>query len=335
MVLYDTGAMLDFPRYGITIPALDSRKVNTVAALKKHPELGGRIGEWLIDGFDETTSLDDLSRVHELEYSRGFFDGRAEKQYIQAYELVNPDGSYNRWVPEKAVRPLSELTPSLMRLLAGTWKAAVIALDEGFCHYMGGGAHHGHYDFGHGFCPVNDVAVAVRRLQAGGRVKRVWIIDTDAHKGDGTAAIFSVDDSVKTLSIHMARGWPLDGSLPPDHPSWIPSDIDVPVESGEEDSYLERLDSAMGELRRNSAADLAVVLAGADPWEKDGLPSSRLLNLSLEQMIERDRMVYGFLEDAGLASVWVTAGGYGDQAWRIHAEFLSWALTRRLGGGSG
>jgi len=330
MILYDRTALLDFPRFGIRIPALDSRKTRTMEALHAHPSLGGREAEWLVDGFDDTLGLEDLLRVNSPDYAGGFFDERAKERFTKAYELINPDGSYNRWEPEEARSPLSGMTPLLLKMMAGTWKASQIALKKGFCHYLGGGAHHGHRDFGHGFCPLNDAALAIRRLQADGDVKKVWIIDMDAHKGDGTAALFSEDPSVKTLSIHMARGWPLDGSLPPSHPSWTPSDIDIPIESGEENQYLERLDLGMRELREGSAADLAIVLAGADPWEHDALPSTSLMKMTLEQISRRDRMVYDFLEDAGLPSVWLTAGGYGENSWKIHTEFLSWVLPRRL-----
>ncbi len=331
MVLFDFNALLNFPRYGIQIPALDSRKIRTLEALKNHPLLGTRKGEWLVEGFDDAFSLEDLMRVHGEAYARGFFDHRAAGQLKTAYELVNADGSFNRWNPETAQAPLEAMVPSLLRMTAGTFRGARIALEEGFCHYLGGGAHHGHRDFGHGFCPVNDTAVTLRRLQAEGALKRAWVIDVDAHKGDGTAAIFHGDDSVFTLSAHMARGWPLDGSLPASHPSWIPGDIDIPVDSGEERFYLERLEQALKEMRRRSCADLVVVLAGVDPWEGDALPSTALLKLSMEELNERDRLVYGFLEEAGVPSVWLCAGGYGEGSWQLHAAFLEWALTRRLG----
>ena len=329
MVLYDRSALLDFPRFGIKIPALDSRKTRTMDALYGLPNLAGRESEWLVDRFDDITTLEDLLRVHSSDYSRGFFDERAEDRFKAGFELVNPDGSFNRWEPENARCPLREMTPLLMKMQAGTYRASRIALEGGFCHYLGGGAHHAHRDFGHGFCPINDSALAVRHLQADGVVQRVWIIDLDAHKGDGTAAIFSGDDSVKTLSIHMARGWPLDGSLPPYHPSWTPSDIDIPIESGEEGQYLDRLESALKSLKTSSRADLAIVLAGADPWEHDALPSTSLLNLTLDQMTERDRMTYMFLEEIGLPSAWLTAGGYGEDSWQVHTRFLSWVLPRR------
>ena len=331
MILYDKTALLDFPRFGIQIPALDSRKTRTMEALHSFPGLSGRESEWLINGFDDTTTLDDLHRVNSSDYAQGFFDERAQERFKTAFELVNPDGSFNRWNPDEAQSPLGEMTPLLMKMMAGTRKAGEIALERGFCHYMGGGTHHGHRDFGHGFCPLNDAALAIRRLQSYGALKKVWIIDMDAHKGDGTAALFHGDNSVKTLSVHMARGWPLDGSLPPSHPSWTPSDIDIPIDSGEEHQYLERLNSGIKDLKESSTADLAIVLAGADPWEHDALPSTSLLKLTLEQIRERDRMTYLFLEEAGLPSLWLTAGGYGEDSWKIHRNFLSWVLPRRLG----
>ena len=332
MVLFDRRALLDFPRYGIGIPALDSRKMLTLDALESHPKLKKRTSDWLIDSFGETTALKDILRVNDRDYAEGFFDSRAADRLKGGFELVNPDGSFNRWDPESAQEPLEKMVPSLLRMVAGTYSAAKEALKGGFCHYLGGGAHHGHRGFGHGFCPLNDTAIAVRRLQNEGTVRKVWVIDVDAHKGDGTAAIFSGDDTVFTLSIHMGAGWPLDGSLAPDHPSRIPSDIDIPVMDGEEDHYNNRLADALEKMKDRSAADLAIVLAGADPWEGDELPSTDPLNLSLSQLEERDRLVWNFLEEAGVPSAWLTAGGYGKGSWQVHAAFLSWILPRRLAG---
>jgi hypothetical protein len=91
-------------------------------------------------------------------------------------------------------------------------------------------------------------------------VKRVWIIDVDAHKGDGVAAITEGDDTIITLSAHMAHGWPLD--LPETledgspNPVFIPSDIDIPIDRGEEDQYCDRLREG---LRARDAAIFAMV----------------------------------------------------------------------------
>jgi acetoin utilization deacetylase AcuC-like enzyme len=209
-----------------------------------------------------------------------------------------------------------------------------VALKNGFCFYFGGGMHHAQKDYGNGFCLLNDIAIAIRKLQAEKVIKQAWIIDVDAHKGDGTAALTEGDDSVTTLSIHMAKGWPLDqekydsgGKL---NPSFIPSDIDIPIDAGEEHLYVTRLKEGLRMLDSQPTADLAVVLAGADPYEKDELPSAKLLQLSLEQLQERDLLIYDFLQNKSIPTAYLMAGGYGESAWEVYTQFLEWALLDNL-----
>ena len=196
--------------------------------------------------------------------------------------------------------------------------------------------HHAQLDFGNGFCLLNDVVIALRKLQSEGRIRTAWVIDVDAHKGDGTAALTHGDDTITTLSIHMARGWPLDGNpVLPDgrpHPSFIPSDIDIPIAAGEENDYNAALLEGLYRLDAGQRPELAVVVSGADPYAKDELPSTRELRLSLAQMEARDRLVYRFLKDRRIPHAGLMAGGYGDSAWEIYSRFLTWALLDRLGG---
>jgi acetoin utilization deacetylase AcuC-like enzyme len=177
---------------------------------------------------------------------------------------------------------------------------------------------------------------ALRRLQAEARIRNAWVIDVDAHKGDGTAALTAGDDSIATLSIHMAAGWPLDQ---PQHgpdgqmnPSFIPSTIDIPIAAGEEPVYNSRLKEGLEQLAGTGPPDLALVVCGADPYELDELPSTAGLRLSLEQLLERDQLVYSFLKTRGIPGAWVMAGGYGRNSWRVYTQFLEWALLERLGG---
>jgi acetoin utilization deacetylase AcuC-like enzyme len=216
---------------------------------------------------------------------------------------------------------------------AGAVQAARIAIDNGFCFSFTGGAHHAQRDFGKGFCMINDIVIAARKLQHEQKVNTVWVIDIDAHKGDGTAALTAGDNSIRTLSVHMAHGWPLDEpSIYDDgtaNPSFIPSDIDIPVESGEEGFYLEKLEFGLNQLEEPGRADLAIVVCGADPYENDELPSAFPLKLSLEQMFERDKLVYRWLMERNIPSVFLMAGGYGEDVWRVYAQFLTWVLRRR------
>jgi acetoin utilization deacetylase AcuC-like enzyme len=205
-----------------------------------------------------------------------------------------------------------------------------VALEKKFCFVFGGGMHHAKKDYGAGFCLVNDIVIALRKLQAENLIRTAWVIDLDAHKGDGTAVLTQEDSSITTLSIHMARGWPLDGEAYDRHgrlnPSFVPSDIDIPVDEGEEHLYVAKLQDGLEKLTNIRAPDLAIVLAGSDPYEKDELPSTEPLKLSLAQLKERDLLVYHFLKAKGIPRAYVTAGGYGEHAWEVDYQFVEWAL---------
>lgn len=66
-----------------------------------------------------------------------------------------------------------------------------------------GGFHHAGKDYGEGFCIYNDVAVVTQALLDWHKIKRVMIIDTDAHQGNGTMEIFNNEPSVLFVSIHQ------------------------------------------------------------------------------------------------------------------------------------
>ena len=55
---------------------------------------------------------------------------------------------------------------------------------------------------------IHDVAVAIQRLQYDQVIQRAMVVDTDVHQGNGTAAIFSADGDVFTLSIHQEHNYP-------------------------------------------------------------------------------------------------------------------------------
>jgi acetoin utilization deacetylase AcuC-like enzyme len=90
----------------------------------------------------------------------------------------------------------------------GTCEAAEAALERGVTMNLSGGTHHAFPGHGEGFCVFNDAAVAIRRLQALGRIARAIIVDLDVHQGNGTHAIFAGDPTVLTFSMHGARNYP-------------------------------------------------------------------------------------------------------------------------------
>jgi acetoin utilization deacetylase AcuC-like enzyme len=295
MIIYDQEEKMTLYEFGIEIPVSDSRvsktfeklrshKIlgeRTFEQLRSHKILGERIHEWHIKKVEEKISRADLLRVHSQGFVKTLYSDQLETEIIRAYELIDSKGRYHRYDPSKASMPLTDLYERILNKVSGTLQCCKVALENGFCFYFGGGMHHAQKDYGNGFCLLNDIAIAIRKLQAEKVIKQAWIIDVDAHKGDGTAALTEGNDSVTTLSIHMAEGWPLDqekydsgGKL---NPSFIPSDIDIPIAAGEEHLYVTRLKEGLRILDTQPTADIAVVVAGADPYEKDELPSARAI----------------------------------------------------------
>ena len=165
---------------------------------------------------------------------------------------------------------------------------------------LAGGTHHAGPDWGQGYCVFNDAAVAARTLQAEGLARRVVVLDCDVHQGNGTAVIAAGDPTIFTFSIHGARNFPFHKEE---------SDLDIALEDGTGDeAYLAQLEAGAREALERARADLAIYLAGADPFEGDRLGR---LALSKEGLAARDRLILRLCREAGLPVVVTMAGGYG------------------------
>ncbi|MBK27146.1 MAG: histone deacetylase [Halobacteriovorax sp.] len=311
--------------YGVTVPLRDDRSHRTFEALRQEYP-----GKFELTNIVDWTPLNkaELLLVHDKNFVEALFDNEKSKEkIIECFELYDNNGKPNRYNPSLAKKDLSQMVQDILLQGRGTSFSMGEALKDGMSFFLGGGMHHAMADGGRGFCLVNDLVIGVRKLQEENLVKKAWIIDVDAHKGDGTAAITKDDPSIKTLSIHMEKGWPLDiGSG--DGPWRIPSDIDIPIPYEGEEDYIEKLEKGLTELREvhSEHVNFAVVVAGADPYEKDALPSSNKLRLSLEQMLERDKLVYHFLKSRGIPQCWVMAGGYGPHSWQVYTQFISYLM---------
>jgi acetoin utilization deacetylase AcuC-like enzyme len=185
------------------------------------------------------------------------------------------------------------------RASGGTLGACLAALEDGFAANLAGGTHHAFADRGEGYCVFNDSAIAARAVRAEGLVERVVVVDTDVHQGNGTAAILRGDASVFTFSIHGARNFPFRKEE---------SDLDVALPDGADDGeYLEALEDGLEKALDRSEAQLAIYLAGADPYEDDRLGR---LCVSKVGLAERDRIVLESCRELGIPVAVTMAGGY-------------------------
>lgn len=322
MIFYHPDCDLRFSEYGIEIPIVDDRASHVFSSLKYlYPFLE----------YTDTTKIiritrADLERVHTKDFMNRLFGTASERQgeIYQCYELVNDQGNFERFNPKNQKRDWNELLETVMLQVSMTFNSTKYALDHGFSYYLGGGMHHAMSFAGRGFCLVNDSVITLRRLQAEGVIKTAWIVDVDVHKGDGAPEILKDDPSIKTFSIHMKEGWPLNsGSLR--DPWFIPSTVDVGIDYGEEDQYLARLEAGLLDLEEICPnPDIVIVVNGADPYEFDELPSASFINLTKEQMMNRDKFLYQFFKSRNIPQSYVMAGGYGQKSWEIYLQFLKY-----------
>jgi acetoin utilization deacetylase AcuC-like enzyme len=195
----------------------------------------------------------------------------------------------------------------------GTLTAVRRAREHGVAVNLAGGLHHAHAEVGGGFCIINDVAVAIAAERRRGFGGRVLVVDLDLHDGDGTRRIFAADPEVYTFSIH-ARHW---------GPTEAESSRSVELGSAVTDgAYLEAVERHLPEVFAAFRPRLVIYLAGCDPAHDDYLGDWRI---SSEAMLERDLRVFALARSDGrrIPLVVLLAGGYGPEAWRYTARFLS------------
>ena len=244
----------------------------------------------------EPASDEDVLRVHTREWVEKLKKGR-----LAPWEELRMEVPYS-----------PQLVRAVWLSAGGSLLAARRALPDGCGFNLGGGFHHAYPDHGEGFCALNDVAVAIRALQAEGAIATAMVVDLDVHHGNGTAAIFAGDPSVFTLSMHQESNYP--------HPK-PPSDLDVGLDDFTGDgTYLRLLGEALttaferfakDTLKRSAGAkempDLIFYLAGADPYVEDQLGG---LAISMDGLQERDRMVIETARSRGIPIAITFAGGY-------------------------
>ncbi|MEM8910340.1 MAG: histone deacetylase [Planctomycetota bacterium] len=209
------------------------------------------------------------------------------------------------------------------RSTGATIAAARAAMTQRISANLAGGTHHAFADAGEGYCVFNDAAVAIRVLQQEGIIERACVIDLDVHQGNGTASILAGDDSAFTLSIHGVKNFPL---------RKVPSDLDIALPDGTgDDAYAEAVERALGELdavmKASARFDLAIYLAGADPYAGDRLGR---LDLTFEGLSRRDSIVLEWCTRRRIPLAIAMAGGYAneiDDIVRIHAQTLKLATS--------
>ena len=231
----------------------------------------------------ESASLERLSIAHDLNYLTQLKTNSLDRKSMLRIGLPWSEGLITRTL----------FAPN------GTLLTAHKALEFGIACHLAGGTHHAHYDFGSGYCMVNDLAYTALSLINSNRVNKVLIFDLDVHQGDGTAAILSDHQQIFTCSIHCEKNFPFRKS---------DSDLDIGLPIGMEDeAYLDKVAETFDELLHQVEPDIVLYDAGVDVWEHDGLGK---LNISWEGIERRDHMILSRCLSDSIPVATVIGGGY-------------------------
>jgi len=232
---------------------------------------------------------DELALAHDADYLERVGQGRLEP--LEQRRIGFP------WSPEMVERSRRSVGATIAA--AGAAIADARSAGWGVAVNLAGGTHHAHAGHGEGFCVFNDAAVATRVLQRDGAVARVAILDLDVHQGNGTAAIFATDPSVFTLSVHGARNFPF-------RKARSTLDVELP-DRADDETFLAAVETYVPQVLAEFRPDLAIYLAGADPFEDDRFGR---LGVSKAALAERDRLTLALCREAGVPVAVAMAGGY-------------------------
>lgn len=276
--------------------------------MEKYSRLRARVGAELAGMVEmrvpEPATEAQLLRAHDAEYVARVFNGTLENDEVRRLGF-----------PWSAA-----LVERSRRSVGATLEACAAALTDGFAANLAGGTHHAFRDHGEGYCVFNDAAVAARELVARGH--RVLVIDCDVHQGNGTASILAADDAAFTFSIHGAKNFPFRKER---------SNLDIDLPDGTADrEYLAALQRGLDEAVDRARADIAIYIAGADPFEDDKLGRLKLTRAGLAA---RDALVYDACHRAHLAVAITMAGGYArnvDDTVDIHFTTIREAARRAM-----
>ncbi|NLV26667.1 MAG: histone deacetylase [Methanomicrobiales archaeon] len=169
--------------------------------------------------------------------------------------------------------------------------------------------HHAGRSNGAGFCYLNNIAIMTRYLQRRG-LRRIMIVDWDAHHGNGTEEIFYDDPTVLFCSVHQYPFYPGSGRI---EDIGIREgkgyNINLPIPAGSSDKvYRYLLEELIIPLAEEYMPDLIAISAGQDNHFSDPLTGLALTaqgyaRLMQEICIIADSICYGRI-------IAVLEGGY-------------------------
>jgi len=227
----------------------------------------------------DTAKDKDLKLIHAKEY--------IEVMIKASKGIVLPD--ILRYTTEDNFNPSTGYLPKgidkAARMAVGTsLKAADLVFEGRFkkAIALGGGLHHAKKEKGEGFCIYNDVAICAKKLITKG-LKRILILDTDAHAGNGTAEAFYTENQVLFIDIHQDPSTLYPGTGFINEIGTGKGEgftVNIPLPPGASDkSYQYVFEQLIFPLTKEFKPQIIIRNGGSDPYFADGLTN---LGLTLD-----------------------------------------------------
>jgi len=130
-----------------------------------------------------------------------------------------------------------------------------------------------------GFCTVNNEAVMIEWIRAHYGPKRVAVVDTDCHHGDGTQDIYWYDPDTLYISVHQDGRTLYPGSGFPDEKGegrGTGKTVNIPLPPGtSEEGFLHTIEHAILPILEDYGPDLVINSAGQDNHYTDPITNMR------------------------------------------------------------
>ena len=180
----------------------------------------------------------------------------------------------------------------------GALRDAVLTALTGIPAYaISAGFHHARKNYGAGFCSLNGLAIGADAALKNG-VRRVFILDVDAHCGGGTYSMVADWPNLVHLDISVNS-----------YDRYVVASPHKLVMVSDATTYLDHIQALLTYAEADlQAGDLVIYNAGMDPYE--GCRIGGLSGIDVELLQQREALVAAWIRRHQLNLAACLAGGY-------------------------
>lgn len=193
--------------------------------------------------------------------------------------------------------------PHLPRVYENSAEAMVqachAALQTGFALTIGEGGHHTTEHRGYGFGPINEVAIACKKLRNFDFDMRIAVLDTDVHVGNGNQSLLA-----KATNVLLVDIW---NKILPKWKLGKPVKNIISMEVKDVEEYFSALRKGLQKLLEFKP-NLLIYYCGIDVLESDRLGG--IPGFTEEKLWEREKLISDFIQENKVPTVFVSGGGY-------------------------